>query len=59
MTLRNSNLRLYNKLQKCHDKVMSGKGRRQDISTLKSVKEYIKTYRRIVEGENKDALHLY
>jgi hypothetical protein len=38
---------------------MSGKERRQDISTLKSVKEYIKTYRRIVEGENKDALHLY
>lgn len=38
---------------------MAGKERRQCVHTLKAVKEYIKTYRRIVEAENKDALHLY
>ena len=57
MTLKNSNIRLYNKLEESHNKVMAGKERRQCVHTLKAVKEYIKTYRRIVEAENKDALH--
>ena len=38
---------------------MNGQKRRQCVHTLKAVKEYVKTYRRIVESENKDAKFIY
>ena len=38
---------------------MNGQKRRQCVHSLDAVKEYVKTYRRIVEVENKDAIFLY
>ena len=57
--LSNNNVRLYKDLEDWHNEVMKGKKRRQCVHTLKAVKEYVKTYRRIVELENKDARFIY
>ena len=59
MALNNSNIRLYQKLEKNHKEIMNGKNRRQCVNTLDAMKNYIRTYRRIVEAENKDARFLY
>tara|TARA_R100000005_G_C4997625_1_gene204324 strand:- start:1277 stop:1456 length:180 start_codon:yes stop_codon:yes gene_type:complete len=57
--LSNSNTRLYKQLEQNHKKIMNGQKRRQCVHSLDAVKEYVKTYRRIVEVENKDAIFLY
>ena len=60
MSLRNSNIRLYTKLDKAHKKIMGAKeGGRQCVHTLQNFKEYNQLFRRIVEAENKDARFLY
>ena len=60
MSLKNSNTRLYNKLDKAHKKVYAANGKgRQCVHTLKAFKEYNQLFRRIVEAENKDARFLY
>ena len=60
MSLRNSNVRLYTKLDKAHKKIFAAKDKgRQCVKTLKAFKEYNQLYRRIVEAENKDARFLY
>jgi|TARA_R100001443_G_scaffold4210_3_gene12472 hypothetical protein len=60
MSLRNSNVRLYTKLDKAHKKIFGAKDKgRQCVNTLKAFKEYNQLYRRIVEAENKDARFLY
>ena len=60
MSLRNSNTRLYNKLDAAHKKVYAAKDKgRQCVHTLKAFKEYNQLFRRIVEAENKDARFLY
>lgn len=57
--LSNNNVRLYKQLEENHKKIMNGQKRRQCVHSLKAVKEYVKTYRRIVELENKDARFIY
>tara|TARA_R100000234_G_C4869994_1_gene122892 strand:- start:30 stop:218 length:189 start_codon:yes stop_codon:yes gene_type:complete len=58
--IRNSNVRLYTKLDKAHKKIFAAKDEgRQCVKTLKAFKEYNQLYRRIVEAENKDARFLY
>ena len=60
MALSNSNVRLYAKLDKTHNKIMGGKEKgRQCVHTLQNFKEYNQLFRRIVEAENKDARFLY
>lgn len=60
MSLRNSNVRLYAKLDKAHKKVYAAKDKgRQCVHTLKAFKEYNQLFRRIVEAENKDARFIY
>jgi len=44
MALSNSNIRLYQKLEKNHKEIMNGKNRRQCVHTLDAMKNYIKTY---------------
>ena len=60
MSLRNSNTRLYTKLDKAHKKIMAAREKgRQCVNTLQNFKEYNQLFRRIVEAENKDARFLY
>ena len=60
MSLRNSNIRLYTKLDKAHKKIMGAKENgRQCVHTLQNFKENNQLFRRIVEAENKDARFLY
>jgi len=60
MSLRNSNTRLYTKLDKAHRKIMGARDNgRQCVITLQNFKEYNQLFRRIVEAENKDARFLY
>ena len=60
MSLRNSNTRLYNKLEKAHREVYAAKDKgRQCVRTLKAFKEYNQVFRRIVELENENARFLY
>ncbi len=51
----NSTLRLYQKLDKAHNKVMDKKNSGQCVKSLKGYTDYKKTYRRIIEKENLDA----
>ena len=60
MSLRNSNTRLYTKLDKAHKKIMGARETgRQCVITLQNFKEYNQLFRRIVDAENKDARFLY
>ena len=60
MSLSNSNIRLYTKLDKAHKKIMGAKENgRQCVHTLQNFKEYNQLFRRIVDAENKDARFLY
>lgn len=51
----NSTLRLYQKLDKAHNKIMTKKNTGQCVKSLKGYIDYKKTYRRIIEKENLDA----